>query len=141
MHPGSWSSGARTTRRSTKRRAASAWTPRRSRTPSRISPDCCPLTTRPRRSGRSGAFRRTPGVPRLVAPAISVYVWAIGVLIAIMDLMTADDGMSPELAKTLYSIKSQLQGLEQIQRADSMIAMHAEFDGRIDRGPGLLLRP
>lgn len=80
------------------------------------------------------------GVASIVATAISVYVWAIGVLIAIMDLMTADDGMSPELAKTLYSIKSQLQGLEQIQRADSMIAMHAEFDGRIDRVRGLLIR-
>src|SRR4030095_6986847 len=80
------------------------------------------------------------GVASIVATAISVYVWAIGVLIAIMDLMTADDGMSPELAKTLYSIKSQLQGLEQIQRADSIIAMQREFDGRIDRVRGLLIR-
>jgi hypothetical protein len=47
------------------------------------------------------------GVASIVATAISVYVWAIGVLIAIMDLMSDDDeGMSPELAKTLYSIKN-----------------------------------
>jgi hypothetical protein len=80
------------------------------------------------------------GVASVVATAISVYVWAIGVLITIMNLMSDDDGMSPELAKTLYSIKNQLQGLEQIDRADKMIAMHAEFDGRIDRVGGLLTR-
>ena len=57
------------------------------------------------------------GVASVVATAISVYVWAIGVLITIMNLMSDDDGMSPELAKTLYSIKNQLQGLEQIDRA------------------------
>src|SRR5437899_7048959 len=64
------------------------------------------------------------GVASTVATAISVYVWAIGVLISIMDLMTGDEGMSPEAAKTLYSIKNQFQGVEQIDRADKMIAMH-----------------
>jgi hypothetical protein len=80
------------------------------------------------------------GVASTVATAISVYVWAIGVLISIMDLMTGDEGMSPEAAKTLYSIKNQLQGDEQIDRADKMIAMHSEFNGRIDRMQGLLTR-
>jgi hypothetical protein len=83
---------------------------------------------------------KVAGVAGIVATAISVYVWAIGILIAIMDLMTEDEGMSPELAKTLYSIKNQLQGFEQIDRADKMIEMHAEFDGRIDRVHGLLTR-
>ena len=78
------------------------------------------------------------GVASIVATAISVYVWAIGVLITLMDLMTDDEGMSPELAKTLYSIKNQLQGLELIDRA--MIAMHAEFNGRIQQMTGLLTR-
>jgi hypothetical protein len=80
------------------------------------------------------------GVAGIVATAISVYVWAIGILLTLMSIMTADDGMSPELAKTLFSIKNQLQGLEQIQRADKMIAIHADFDGRIDRMHGLLTR-
>ena len=80
------------------------------------------------------------GVAGIVATAISVYVWAIGVMLALMSAMTADDGMSPELARTLYGIKNQLQGLEQIQRADKMIQIHADFDGRIDRMQGLLTR-
>jgi hypothetical protein len=78
------------------------------------------------------------GAASIVATAISVYVWAIGVLITLMDIMTDDEGMSPELTKTLYSIKNQLQGLELIDRADKMIAMHAEFNGRIQRMAGLL---
>jgi hypothetical protein len=80
------------------------------------------------------------GAAGIIATAISVYAWAIGVLITIMDLVAEDGGMSPDLAKALSSIKTQLQGLEQIQRADQMIAMHAEFDGRIDRVRGLLTR-
>jgi hypothetical protein len=78
------------------------------------------------------------GVASIVATAISVYVWAIGVLIKIMDLMTGDEGMSPELAKTLYDIKNQLRGFEQIDRADKMIAMHSQFNGRVNQMHGLL---
>jgi hypothetical protein len=80
------------------------------------------------------------GVAGIVATAISAYVWAVGVLITIMDLVTADGGMSPELAKTLYSIKNLVQGGEQIERANHMIAIHSEWDGRIDRVKGLLNR-
>ncbi|MGI9079178.1 MAG: hypothetical protein ACR2G6_17890 [Gemmatimonadaceae bacterium] len=80
------------------------------------------------------------GVAGIVATAISVYAWALAVMMAIMDLMVPDDGMSPELGKALFNIKNHLQGLEQIQRADQMIEMHAEFDGRIDRMQGLVRR-
>lgn len=79
------------------------------------------------------------GVAGIVATAVATYMWAIGVLMTIMDLMTADDGMSPELGRTLTGFKSQMQGNEQIQRADRMIQMHADFDGRIDRVRGLLI--
>jgi hypothetical protein len=80
------------------------------------------------------------GVAGIVATAISVYAWAIGVLLKIMSEMAKGDGMSPELATTLTSIKNQLQGNEQIERADNMIKMHAEFDGRIHRMKTLLAR-
>src|SRR5215217_3257617 len=75
----------------------------------------------------------------IVGSALSIYTWAIGVLIIVMDLMSAEDGMSPELSKTLFGIKNQLRGIEQIQRADKMIEMHAEFDGRIDSMRALLM--
>jgi hypothetical protein len=78
------------------------------------------------------------GVAGIVATAVATYLWALGILMTIMDLMTSDDGMSPELARTLFNIKNQLQGIEQIQRADKMIEMHSDFDGRIDRVRGLL---
>lgn len=81
---------------------------------------------------------RIAGVAGIVATAVATYMWATGVLTAIMGAITADDGMSPELGKALTGIKSQLQGLEQVQRADKMIEMHADFDGRIDRVRGLL---
>ena len=80
------------------------------------------------------------GVAGIVATAVSFYAWAIAAMIAIMDLMTPDDGMSPELGKALFNIKTQLQGLEQIQRADQMIGIHSEFDGRIDLMHGLVNR-
>jgi hypothetical protein len=80
------------------------------------------------------------GVAGIVATAISVYMWVLGVMLAIMDLMSEDDGMSPALAQVLFNIKSQLQGLEQIQRADVMIQLHSEFDGRIDLMYGLVTR-
>jgi hypothetical protein len=73
------------------------------------------------------------GTVKIMGTAIAVYVWAIGVLLTIMDLMMADDGMSPQLAQALFNIKNQLQGLEQIQRAEKMIQMRADFNGRADR--------
>jgi hypothetical protein len=80
------------------------------------------------------------GVAGIVGTAVATYMWAVGVLMTIMDLMTADDGMSPELGRALTGFKSQMQGNEQIQRADRMIQMHADFDGRIDRVRRLLIQ-
>lgn len=80
------------------------------------------------------------GVAGAVATAASVYFWVLGVMLTIMDMMASEDGMSPELARTLFNIKNQLQGVEQLDRADRMIQMHSEFDGRIDRVRGLLMR-
>ena len=80
------------------------------------------------------------GVAGMIATAISTYMWAVGVLMKIMDALMADDGMSPQLANALTNIKNQLHGLEQIERADKMIEMHSEFDGRIDLIRGLLTR-
>ena len=90
--------------------------------------------------GFVNGLSKIAGVVGIVATALAVYLWALGVMLAIMDAMSDDDGMSPEMAKTLFSIKSLFQGLEQIQRADAMIAMHAEFDGRIDAMHGLVIR-
>ncbi|MFN2136959.1 MAG: hypothetical protein ACK2UK_13450, partial [Candidatus Promineifilaceae bacterium] len=80
------------------------------------------------------------GVASIIATAIAVYAWAIGVLLTLMSLMTDDEGLSPELARALNGIKSQLQGMEQIQRADSIIGKYAEFDGRINSMKTLLTR-
>jgi hypothetical protein len=80
------------------------------------------------------------GVASIVATAIAVYVWAIGVLITIMDLMTGDEGISPELAKAIYGIKKQLLGSEQEIRVNNMLAMDSQFDGRVNRMQRLLTR-
>jgi hypothetical protein len=80
------------------------------------------------------------GVVGIVASAVAVYAWAIGALIKIMDLVTDEEGMSPELGKALVGLKNQMVGDAQIARAVQMIEMHAEFDGRIDRIRGLLIR-
>lgn len=74
----------------------------------------------------------------IAATALAVYTWAIGVLISIMDLMAAPNGMSPDLANALQNIKNQLQGQEQIDRATHMIQMHADFDGSLDKMKGRL---
>jgi hypothetical protein len=81
---------------------------------------------------------KVAGAAGIVASAVSIYAWAIGVLLTIMDLVAGADGMSPELATTLYSIKNQLRGGELLDRADRMIQMHSEFDGRIDELRGKL---
>jgi hypothetical protein len=91
-------------------------------------------------SGIVDFLSKIAGAAGIVATAISVYVWAIGVLITLMNVLAADDGMSPELGRALLSIKSQLQGVEEIDRATNMIAMHAQFDGNIDKVSGLLTR-
>ena len=85
------------------------------------------------------ALSKIAGLATITATAVAVYAWAIGVLIKIMDMM-ADDALSPELAKALSSIKNQLKGDELIARANVMIDMHSQLDGRIDRVNGLLVR-
>lgn len=84
---------------------------------------------------------KVAGVVGIVATAVATYMWALDILITIFDLITdKDKGMSPELAKTLFGLKNQLKGKEQIERAEKMIGIHSEFDGRIDRMRGLLTR-
>ncbi len=80
------------------------------------------------------------GLAKIAATAVSVYVWAVGVMLSIMSMLMEDDGLSPELAKVLYSLKGQVTGLEQIARASDMVDMHANLDGRIDVVDGLLRR-
>jgi hypothetical protein len=87
-----------------------------------------------------GFLSSIAGVVGIVASAITIYAVIIGALIKIMDVMTDDEGISPELGKALIGLKNQMIGGEQIARADKMIAMHSEFDGRIDRIKGLLIR-
>jgi hypothetical protein len=87
-----------------------------------------------------GSLSKLAGVAGVVATAISVYAWALGVLITVMELMSGDDGMSPQMAQALYSIKNQLHGMEEIQRAEQMISIHSEWDGRVNTMNGLLTR-
>jgi hypothetical protein len=71
------------------------------------------------------------GVASIMATAVAVYAWAVGLLVQIMGLV--EDGMKPDVAKAFQSIKNQLVGMEQIQRAENMIALHAQFDGSSDQ--------
>ena len=88
-----------------------------------------------------GSLSKLAGVAGIVATAFSVYAWALGVLLTIMELMSGNnDGMSPQMAQALYSIKNQLHGLEEIQRAEQMISIHSEWDGRVNTMNGLLTR-
>lgn len=79
------------------------------------------------------------GVAGVAATVAGIYAWAIGLALKIVGAM-GEQGMSPELGKTLNSIKNQMKGFEQVELAAKMIAMRSEFDGRIDRMRGLLMR-
>ena len=68
-------------------------------------------------------------VSGIVTGAVAVYSWAIGRLVGLMGLLTKDDGLSPALGAALYSIKNQLQGLEQIALLNQMIEMRSKFNG------------
>jgi hypothetical protein len=85
-----------------------------------------------------GFLGKIAGAAGIVATAFSVFAWVIGVMIALMSLMQDGDGMSPELAQALLNIRDQLHGMEEIDRANNMIAMRSEFDGRADRMQNLL---
>ena len=78
------------------------------------------------------------GTVGIVATAIAVYAWAIKVLIDLMGLMKEE--MSPELGKALTGIKNQLQGLEEINRANHLIGLVAPFEGALRDVHQLLIR-
>jgi hypothetical protein len=78
------------------------------------------------------------GIVGVTATFVSIYLWGVGAMISLMGLMSKDDGMSPETGRLLTNLKNQMKGLEEIVLADTMISIHSEFDGRINRVNGKL---
>src|SRR5207247_2481811 len=52
--------------------------------------------------------------------------------------VAGDDGLSRPLATTLNDIKNQIRGSEEITRADHIVSMYSEFDGRVTAMDGFL---
>ena len=84
------------------------------------------------------SLSKIAGIVGVTATAASIYLWGVGAMISLMSLMSSDDGMSPETGRLLTNLKNQMKGLEEIVLADTMISIHSEFDGRIDRVKGKL---
>jgi hypothetical protein len=79
------------------------------------------------------------GIVGAISTFVSIYLWSVGAIFSLMSLISEDDdGMSPETGRLLTNIKNQMKGLEEIVLADTMISIHSEFDGRIDRVKGKL---
>jgi hypothetical protein len=84
------------------------------------------------------SLSKLAGIVGTTATFVSIYLWGVGAMISLMSLMSSDDGMSPETGRLLTNLKNQMKGLEEIVLADTMISIHSEFDGRIDRVKGKL---
>jgi hypothetical protein len=84
------------------------------------------------------SLSKLAGIVGVTATFVSIYLWGVGAMISLMSLMSSDDGMSPETGRLLTNLKNQMKGLEEIVLADTMISIHSEFDGRIDRVQGKL---
>jgi hypothetical protein len=84
------------------------------------------------------SLSKLAGIVGTTATFVSIYLWGVGAMISLMSLMSSDDGMSPEMGRVLTNLKNQMKGLEEIVLADTMISIHSEFDGRIDRVNGKL---
>src|SRR4029450_7485324 len=84
------------------------------------------------------SLSKLAGIVGVTATFVSIYLWGVGAMIGLLGLMSADDGMSPEAGRGLTNLKNQLKGLEEILLAETMIGIHAEFDGRIDKVMGKL---
>jgi hypothetical protein len=69
------------------------------------------------------------------ATAVAIF----GVVASLIGLIDDAHELSPALKRELEAIKAQLEGLEDIQQANDMIRLHAEFGGRIDRARQKLL--
>jgi len=83
-------------------------------------------------------FSNAAAAAGVVVTAASIYFWIVGIMVTIMNLIAADDGMSPEVARNFQNLKNQAQGKEQIDRADNLIGMQSQFDGAVDQMQGLL---
>jgi hypothetical protein len=85
------------------------------------------------------SLSKLAGIVGATATFVSIYLWGVGAMISLMSLISNDDdGMSPETGRLLTNLKNQMKGLEEIVLADTMISIHSEFDGRIDRVKGKL---
>jgi hypothetical protein len=83
---------------------------------------------------------KAAGIIAPMSTFLAIYTWAIGAVLSLINAITGEEGMSPELANALTGIKNQVQGLEEITRANDMIDLHSKFDGKVDRMGTLLLR-
>lgn len=86
------------------------------------------------------SLSKLAGLAGIVATAISFYAWAIGAMLAIMDLLAEEDGISPELGRALVSFKNQIKGNEEIALADKMLDLHSEFAGRVQLARGKIIQ-
>jgi hypothetical protein len=82
---------------------------------------------------------KVSGVAGILATAGAVYMWAIGIAIDLLNVVTAGDGLSPELATALGDLKSHALGQEEIDRAGKMIGLISPFKGRLETLKGDLL--
>ena len=68
----------------------------------------------------------------MASAGLTGLVAMLGVMFSMLDLMSSDAGMSPEMGRALNDIKNQVVGNELIDRAAAMIHLQSQFDGSID---------
>jgi len=88
--------------------------------------------------GLVDVLSKAAGIVGVAATALSVYLVAFKFIFDILGEMMTDSGLSPEVRRYLDGLKNQFKGMEQIQRADHMIRLHSEFNGRIGTIHGLM---
>ncbi len=89
-------------------------------------------------AGMVNFLGKISGAVGIIATSIAVYAWAINALTSLMGLMK--DSMTPELQQAFSGIKIQLQGQEEIDRANHMIKLVSPFEGAVKDVNQLLIR-
>lgn len=70
-----------------------------------------------------------------VASIVASVATVAAVIVALGKIFgwtTGNDRLSPQMATALSTIRNQVQGLEEIVRANTLIELHSEVDGRFD---------
>lgn len=77
------------------------------------------------------------GVVGVVATAVSIYAFSIGVMVKLIGLISDDGGLTPAMAKAFDNISRQLRGMEQTQIAENMARLLGAFKGKAATMNGL----